>query len=395
MRRGLLVFGALVLCAALGFWWLLTPGTARPLALPDGARIEKIEPLSSYTALQGRALMWLAGIDGIAPDTTIDTYRVTYAVPGAREGARSQSGLLALPRGRQPRSLVSWQHGTTTSPDYVPSNLSVDGLAASLLFAGRGHVLVAADYEGLGGSQARIHPYLIVEPTVASVLGLIEAARTLPELSGADDLFLAGFSQGANASMATHRQIEADGGTVLGTAAISGGVNLRQISLPEALAGDAPNDVLYLAYMVRGYTDYYDHAPETVLSADYAGRLEEIFGAGLLPDDIRAALPRDPKLLFNESFLAAARGEGEHWMLDAVAENEPVDWAPRAPVRLYYGEADKDVVPDEADMTRARMLAQGDANVITQSVGPVDHDGSALAAIVPMVEWHDVLVGRE
>ncbi|MEO0961016.1 MAG: hypothetical protein AAFY01_01205, partial [Pseudomonadota bacterium] len=371
MRRGLLAFGALVLCAALGLWWLLTPGTARDLAVPAGDRIEMIEPLSSYTALQGRALMWLAGIDGISPDTTIDTYRVTYAVPGAREGAQSQTGLLALPRGREPRSLVSWQHGTTTSPDYVPSNLSVDGLAASLLFAGRGHALVAADYEGLGGSQTRIHPYLIVEPTVASVLGLIEAARTLPALSGADDLFLAGFSQGANASMATHRQIEADGGTVLGTAAIAGGVNLRQISLPEALAGDAPNDVLYLAYMVRGYTDYYGHAPETVLSADYAGRLEEIFGAGLLPDDILAALPRDPKLLFNESFLAAARGEGEHWMLEAVAANEPVDWAPRAPMRLYYGEADKDVVPAEADMTRARMLAQGDANVITQSVGPV------------------------
>ena len=64
---------------------------------------------------------------------------------------------------------------------------------------GRGHIVVATDYAGLGTEG--IHPYLIGESEARSVLDSVRAARALPN-SGASNRFAVwGHSQGGHAAL--------------------------------------------------------------------------------------------------------------------------------------------------------------------------------------------------
>jgi acetyl esterase/lipase len=74
------------------------------------------------------------------------------------------------------------------------------------------------------------------------------------------------------------------------------------------------------------------------------------------------------------------------WFLDALRENEAVKWAPRAPLRLYYGASDVDVHPDDA-VLGAQKLREHGGNVEVVAVGDFDH-ASVVFHAVPMVqEW--------
>ncbi|WP_293676597.1 lipase family protein [uncultured Phenylobacterium sp.] len=67
---------------------------------------------------------------------------------------------------------------------------------------------------------------------------------------------------------------------------------------------------------------------------------------------------------------------------------------PRAPVRLYYGAKDTDVVPEEARAAERAMRARG-ADVTAVDVGPVGHDASMLAAAPRILAWLNELDSRD
>ena len=85
---------------------------------------------------------------------------------------------------------------------------------------------------------------------------------------------------------------------------------------------------------------------------------------------------------------------GAHWYLDTFAANSLTDVTPRAPVRLYYGSEDKDVVPQEALGAAKAMAARG-GDVRAVDVGPVGHDASMLAAAPSILAWLAELETRD
>ena len=109
--------------------------------------------------------------------------------------------------------------------------------------------------------------------------------------------------------------------------------------------------------------------------------------------EVVAALPRDPRELFTEAFLADADAERTHWLWKRLADADLTDFTPEAPVRLYYGSLDVDVTPEEARRQAARWQARGaDAEAI--DVGPLAHDPSALEAAPRIRDWFDALAAR-
>jgi len=352
----------------------------RPLLAPDGVTVE---PLRTISALEGKFLLRLAGVKGVGVARSVDLYRMTYPAAGPDGRAVRLSGLLALPRGAAPRRLVSFQHGTSTTRSAAPSRPDTTGLAAAVVFAGQGYALVAPDYPGLGAS-AGIHPYYVADETAASVSGMIAAAERLHGMPQAP-VFLSGFSQGGHASLAALRQLEGQGRPVLGAALVAGAYDLRNVSLPAALKGGSPSDSLYLAYLARAYADRYHRPLESVLSPDAARTVRRVFAGGS-PKEIMAALPRDPRQMFDPGFLDAVDHGKPHWFLNALAANSLVDVTPRAPVRLYYGAVDVDVVPQEAISAARAMRARG-ADVQAIDVGPIAHDASMLAAAPRIAAW--------
>ncbi|MFI4934390.1 MAG: hypothetical protein ACHP7N_07215 [Caulobacterales bacterium] len=360
----------------------LLAGCARPPALQAPAGVE-LTPLRTISTIEGESLLRLTGVNGIHPRYAVDCYRMEYPGVGPHGEAIRLYGLLALPRGAAPRRLVSYQHGTTTSRDEVPSTPDGQGLAAAIVFGSAGYAVVAPDYPGLGPALGR-HPYLVADDTGRAIAAMIEAARKVPGVPRTP-VFLVGFSQGGHGSLAALKVLEGQGETVLGSAMIAGAYDLRGISFPASLPGGAPTDSLYLAYVAWGYSPRYGHPLTSVLTPAYAQLVDRLF-AGAAPDEIMKALPAVPRQMFNQDFLTAYDHGGSHWFLDALAANSLTDVTPRAPVRFYYGTKDTEVVNEESLAAARGMTARG-ANATTFDVGPIGHDASSLAAAPLILAW--------
>lgn len=370
----------LVLAAA-----LLLASCTKPPSLPPPPGVT-LTPLRSISILEARALLALSGVKGMAVAHPVHLYRVGY--PDARGGRLS--GLLALPRGAAPGRVVSFQHGTATTRGAVPSKPDGTGLAAAILFAGNGYTLVAPDYPGMGASPGK-HPYYVAEVIGPAVAGLITTAQQIEGVPD-DPAFLSGFSEGGWASLAALGVLEAQGTPVLGSAQVAGAYDLRRVSLPAALRGGSPSHSLYLAYAAWGQAAHYGHRLDSVLTPQSADLAERLF-AGAKPKEILAALPAQPRTMFNADFLRAFDTGGSHWMLQSFAANGLTHMTPRAPVRLYYGSKDVDVVPAEALGAATAMKARG-ADVVAIDVGPVGHDASMLAAAPGILAWLRELEAR-
>jgi hypothetical protein len=357
---------------------------------PGGPAGVRLDHLRAWTALEARTLLGLAGIGGIEPRHTVDAWRILYPSTDSAGRPIQLSGLLALPRAPA-AGLVSWQHGTTTTRTHVPSRLSIDGLSAALVFAGTGRAVIAPDYIGLGDSPL-VHPYLVADDAARAVVDLLAAAR---QVSGVPKTppFLAGFSQGGTASLAAHAALEARGERVRASASVSGAQNLRTVSFPVALAGGSPNHPVYLAYLARGYSARYGRPLESVLTPAAAAQVREVFDTPHAPGEVMARLPRRPRQMFNAEVLSAFDNNTAHWFLDALAANETSHFTPRAPIRLYYGTADRDVVPAEALQTAAEMQDRG-AEAFAVKVGDVDHDAIMLQAAPLIFRWLGELEGQ-
>lgn len=347
-----------------------------------------LTPVKSWSRPGVAILLRLAGVKGVRTRHPVDAWRVAYGSHDSQGRAIRLSGLMALPRGVTPRGVVSWQHGTTTSRDGVPSRLSTEGVAAAVVFAGSGFATLAPDYLGLGDSPLT-HTYYAADDTARAVIDLLDAARTVPGFPAAPP-FLAGFSQGGHACLAAQQALEAAGRQVLGSAPCAGAFNLRTISLPAALKGDAPQHSLYLSYLARGMAARYGQTLESALTPEAAALTRHVYDTPHKPEEIVGDLPKNPRALFNAAFLEAFDKGGPHWLLDALAANEVSHFTPRAPVRFYYGSDDHDVSPAESTTT-ARMFKARGADAEAVNVGPFGHDASVLQAAPKALAWLETL----
>lgn len=368
--------------AVLALAALLLAGCMRPPPR-EAPRGVTLTPVRTISTPEARTLLLLTGVKGLPVAHAVDCYRMEYYAAGPGGEPVRQSGLLALPRGVPARRLVSFQHGTSTTRSAVPSKPDGTGLAAAILFAGNGYALIAPDYPGLGVSPGR-HPYYVADMIGPSVAAMVEAARQVEDVPQSP-VFLAGFSEGGWASLAALMTLEAREVPVLGSAQVAGPYDLRLVSFPAALEGGAPSHSLYLAYIAWSYADYYRRPLDSVFTPDAARLTERLFD-GAKPKEILAGLPANPRQMFRAEVLEALEHDRPHWFLDAIEANGLIDVTPKAPVRMYYGSADLDVVPQEARGAALAMRARG-ADVAAVDVGPVGHEASMLAAAPRIFAW--------
>jgi pimeloyl-ACP methyl ester carboxylesterase len=381
MRRKILIGACLLLLVLLAAASLIIFGT-RPQSIQAQGGVQ-LTPLRTISTTEARVLLFLTRVKGIPVRNAIDLYKMNYILARPDGKIVPLSGLLALPHGLVSRRLVSFQHGTTTTRTAVPSKPDGTGIATAIVFAGNGYALVVPDYPGLGDSPGR-HPYYVADAIGPAIFAMIEAAQQLQAVPKAP-VFLAGFSEGAWASLVALRLLEDGGAHVLGSALVAGAYDLRHVSLPASMKGRSSAHSLYLAYAAWAQSDYYGHPLDTVLTPAYAQLVERLFD-GATPSEILSALPVDPRQIFNQSLLDAYDHNRSHWYLDTLAANSLVDLMPRSPVRFYYGSADMEVSPEES-LSAARQMNQRGIDVSATNVGPVGHDASMLQAAPLIVAW--------
>lgn len=356
-----------------------------------------IERLGAHSALKLRIAQRLARIPQRFPVRHgVVLHRVTY---WTELGGQPQlaTGLLGVPRRHKARTSVMWLNGTNPTRSEAPSSGGLVGLLVGAVFAGSGHLLLAPDYIGLGTSDA-YHPYMHTASTVDASTDFIRAVAAHCEREGlgwCPRLMLVGYSQGAHGVVAVQRALELspiDEAEVLAVASIAPPLDLANVTLPWALEGRAPSHSTYLAYIAYSYARTYGHPLESLLTDDAAALVTELFDGLHTADEIAGRLPPTPRQMFRDEWVQEYLGGGSSWFRSALEENEAVRWAPRAPLRLYYGDADVDVHPDDALLGAREMRGRG-GNAETVAVGEFDH-GSVVYHAVPLVQkWFSHIQG--
>ena len=373
---------------------------------PAGAQVAgapiSLERIGGYPNFVVRLLFRRQGIaDQLPTEHGITLYRLTYRTAAPDGRLVTASGLLGIPRGRvHARGLVSWHHGTESLRTNAPSSKHVfHGLLPAAVFAGHGYLLLAPDYLGHGVSN-EWHDYYLADHMAGVVRDFICAAKTVLDHSGVEvpsRLFLAGYSEGGYATLATQRALERApiaGLSVAASAPVAAAVDLAGLGVAGALAGESVYCSLYLAWIATTYARAYDEPVTDVLTPEWAARTDSLFDGSRDGDATVAALPRDPRDLFSPDFLGAYDAGTDHWLVRRLRENSLLDWSPRAPIRAYYGAADVDVTPAQAGLLQENFRAHGgDATAIC--VGDVDHDASLLPAAVLLRDWFDEISAPE
>lgn len=368
-----------------------------PAHVPEPGGLVQVTHLGTYSAPLLDVLLWRADLPArVTILHGIDLYRLRYWTTDYTGHFTIVSGLLAVPQDTAPRGIVSYQHGTETDRSTSPSSPSLEeGVLGAAIFAGGGYLFVAPDDSGLGTSHA-IDPYLYVPSEVHVTLDLLTAVQTVIQHLGiawSPRLFLTGFSAGGHATLAVQRALERmpePAVHVVASAPVAGPYDLRQVSFPFALAGYSTADSAHLADLAYAYATIYQHPLASVFQAAYAEHIPALFDGAHAIDQVIAALPQQPRELFTPAFLTQYANGAGNWFLTALAENQVDEWAPVAPVRLYYGDADVDVTP-QAALVAATHMQSLHGNVQAISLGHYDHNGSIYQAIPQIRTWFDTL----
>lgn len=327
----------------------------------------------------------------------VDLYRLVYWTQ-VKGRPTPVSGLVALPRGVEPRGVVVYLHGTTTTRAVSPSLPGrADGDQEAAVFAGSGFITLLPDYVGLGESDLP-QAYLVTRPQVDAAVDMLKAIRGVGGVPGLPErlpLFLMGFSQGGQSAAGLHRALErrpVDGYDLAATVAVAGPHDLLdavtgKLDAPEA---ENPRNVAYLAFAATAYAAYYDQPLDTLLTPELARTVPGLFDGSRSPEEIVGALPSDTRRLFQPEALAALKA-GNGWFARALRENGTADWTPRVPLRIVIGEADEDVPPASS---RALLdHARRGETVTAQSVPGADHMGAAAQSYTPALVWFERLAG--
>jgi len=368
-------------------------------ALDYQGRVERIETLGRYSTLDATLLFQFAGARAkVATEDDYYLYRVVYPTADVHGGTTTVSGLVAVPATRDIKGVVSWQHGTNTyRHDSISEPSLPEGLGTAGVFGGDGFIMVAADYIGLGVSTEP-QAYYDWPSTVSTVTDLISIAEIMldgiaraPRL----DLYLAGFSQGGGATAAVQRSLEQNNSTGLqlrGAAAISAAFNPLAVSMPHVIES---NDTLSMALFATSFSQLYGQPLSDVIQAPYDSLLPGWFDGTKDQDFLSANLPTRVDQLVTAGFLSGyeAGTQAPQWFYDGLTAAATSDYAPRAPLRIYYGDQDTVVIPKEAEAAFTGMQALG-GDVELVDLGAYDHDNIVVAALPNIQQWFDALAGQ-
>jgi hypothetical protein len=216
-----------------------------PIALLGRALIDQTSAQRGWAALAGPA------------QCDVALHEIVHPTTGPRGEVTDASGAVLVPVGEGcagPFPVLSYSRGTDLDRNRSmadPQDREVQAIVA--FFAARGYVVVASDYLGYARSSFPYHPYLHADSEARTTVDALRAARVLLARYGIAESgrsFVAGYSQGGHAALATQRAIErdrpADVGPVAATGAMSG---------PYDLAGSFTDIASLLPLLTLGLTE--------------------------------------------------------------------------------------------------------------------------------------------
>jgi pimeloyl-ACP methyl ester carboxylesterase len=391
MRRFKNSVMALVLCAVLFTACRETDIKPQPireyLVSSESKLTRSASELKTYLSLAN------INVDPSHLEYNVELFRVTYKTK-YKDQDITASGLVILPQTSVAVSMLSFQHGTISAHSQAPSVLPTNSfdLIPYTALASPGFICVVPDYIGFGESKNLLHPYYVEYLTASSIIDLIRAAKELAvekNINFNGDLYLAGYSEGGYATMATHKAIEGNGLNDFELKAsfpAAGGYDVKAMQ-EYFFSLDTYGQPYYLAYVAMAYRTTYNWTePLTDLFKEpYATKIPSLFTGELSGSQVNAQLTNSISDFISDDIKTKINADSRYkYIVDALNENSLVDWSPKIPMYMYHGDADTTVPYSNSVSTYDKLIANGTSpSIISLTPLPGEDHGSG---IIPYIE---------
>jgi Secretion system C-terminal sorting domain len=371
--------------------------------IAKGQQLVSSEYLTSRTQTQLTLQFFSAFNNGV------DLYRILYTTTDIQGQPDTASGLLIVPD--QPDfiyPLLCYQHGTVNSRWDVPSQLA-GGYELAMALSGKGYVVVAPDFLGLGEARG-LHPYVHSETEARAAIDMLYAARQYDAendfVTINDQLFITGYSQGGHAAFAAHKYIQqdfSDDFTVTASAPMSGPYSISDKMIDFTLGDEEYGFVAYIVWtslsynLAAGGTLFSDL--NEVFKAPYVPYITQFANEEITLDELNTALiatlldengpnQMKPKLMLQDEVLDGILNDPTNPFSMALAENDLIDWLPTAPTRLVACANDDQVTSENAIYASEIMNNNGATDLATHDPSPSsDHGGCVFPATVFVIDF--------
>ena len=299
---------------------------------------------------------------------------------------------------------VSFQHGTVLRKNDVPSRNNSEAVVGHY-FATLGYVVSMPDYLGLGDNGG-LHPYVHAQSEATATIDLIRACREFMHdtlgLTDNGQLFLAGYSQGGHATMATHKYIEDNNlkgeFNVVASAPGSGPYDLSGAQADMVFLNPAFSRQGYIVYILFAYNEVYKDLftiSSEVLKSPYDITIPPLLNGNYSMTQLNNALPDSLHEYLQDSVyqIIMSHYSKSHPIWDHLAENDNYNWKPEAPVKMLYCQSDEQVSYVNSVNALQAMLANGASNVEAINLNPSGTHGSCSGpALMAMFSWFNSLM---
>jgi pimeloyl-ACP methyl ester carboxylesterase len=357
----------------------------------------------------------------------VNAWKIAYVSSDVQGRKTLTTGIIAAPEengGQEGRPIVAWAHGTTGTAQtcgpsqvlnpaqplnqyFMPTGNSWTdfGLPAMEAFIKAGYVIVATDYQGLGGGGK--HQYTVAATQARDVIDSIRAASLLKEAHAGSKAVVYGWSQGGGATIAAagltdylnRKGTARDGIKIVGFVAMapydvavtfpSGQLNETDATkylqkLSDAFSANVFNFTHY-AQNIWGMVAAFPELKLNDIFTDNGAKIaDKIFLRKCMhvaSDTFNYAYSKNYKTLLRPDIKNATA-----W-LKANKKGSVMPVKPMAPVIIYFGNHDTTVPPVMGKLYYEQMCKMGANITRIQLPGDQDHF-STPASVEPFyIKW--------
>jgi len=353
-------------------------------------------------------------------------WRIAYVSDDVNGHKTLVTGFVVAPAAPAPaggRPIVSWAHGTTgTAQNCGPSqveNPAVDlneyfliggnswtdyGAPSLATFVRDGYIVVATDYQGLGGGGR--HQYAVAQTQGRDAINAARAAASMPGLGAGKTFLIDGWSQGGGATLAaaslgeyiSQKGTATDGLQPVGFVAFA--PDDIAVAMPPAtdemsaekavggLASSFGDNVFNFGHFAMAMwgtqAAYPDLKLDDVFTSDGVNTIDEIAS-----DKCMHAFADTLNYYYAANFKSLLRPTANNalaWMKALLAGSVPAV-KPAAPVIIFWGTADTVVPPVMGELYRTQECKLGGNVTRVQLPGAQTHFSTPGAAIPYYVPW--------
>lgn len=353
----------------------------------------------------------LAG--AVPTEYAVEIWRIVYNTIDGDGNAAKASGAFVFPlsTGRR-NALASYQHGTVTEHASVPGRDGYEQIVGTLLASNSGIATAMPDYLGLGhkpgnpeGLYSKIHPYVVADVAATATVDLLRACRKFTQRDTAkyrlnEQVFLFGYSQGGQATMAALKMIEthhADEFKIAAAAPMAGPYDLGGVQA-DALAADTRYDApYYLPFVMLAFNEQYNLYPSVgdFIKFPYSQQLPSLYDGYHGGGAIDRIMPDTPNRIIKTYVLDDYRTNSNHRLRVALKKNDLTNWKPKSRMKMYHCDGDQLVPIANTNIAYSRFIANGASAADIQKVevqallglGPTRHQDCALWALLDCLSW--------